>query len=544
MNKYILKIFLPITILLLLNLFQIKTDFIQSSTLKKNLISGDFQEIQINIDQLLHKASLIHPVFNEFKNQIKDNLESTLKNWETFLVFTSKNQLILKNQNFLKINPIYISFVEKISIEIQNLNQNIQEIQNLILNPEYKFQENYLINSKLSESLDELNSKIFDIQNHLLLIETLAGIKKKNNLLVLLQNDYEPRATGGFLSAVLDIEIFKGEVTKLEIKDIYEIDGQLVPDLDSPIEFENFNKKLFIRDSNFHPDFHTSASLIDRQIQEAISKSFDFIASVNLSFLDQMIKEPIDLKYQYTYLNKEKLKNSINQHISILLNKVLKLPGLLDKSFRNRDLQITSKDPNLNSLLKEYNFYHSLNPKITTISKANVNGYKSFFSQRSTLQIIVDHSKEKVKKTIKISSSHPFTNQNQIFLESIFKQLGLNNKHDLFSSLKKDIQNFYRIYLPDSKQYDISNSEFLIKEENLIANGENSQIEYSYFPEKKQFDFKEQVEVIGYKHFKDIQLVVILPENKSLFSPVFEYKKIKENTYEIPFDSEFIVIDK
>ena len=69
-------------------------------------------------------------------------------------------------------------------------------------------------------------------------------------------------------------------------------------------------------------------------------------------------------------------------------------------------------------------------------------------------------------------------------------------------------------------------------------------MEYSYNTNKAQFDFNEQVEVIGYKHFDDIQLIVILPSNKELFSPLFEYKKIKENTYEIPFDSEFLVIDK
>ncbi|MBT5346343.1 DUF4012 domain-containing protein [bacterium] len=544
MNKYIFKFFLPITILILFSLFKNNAVLLQSNTLKEDLISGDFKQIQTNIDDLLQKASFIHPVFNDYQFKIKDDLSQILNNWENFLVFTTKNKLVLQTQSILKINPIYISFLSEFSNDIQNFNKNIKEIQKLILNPKYRFQENYLINSKLSETLDKLNSKIYNIEDHLKLIQSLIGINRKNNILVLLQNDYESRATGGFISALLDIEIFKGEVQKLDIKDVYDFDGQLVPEIDSPLEFKDINSKLFIRDSNFDPDFNKSALLVDKQIQSAISKSYDYIAGVNLSFLNEMIVEPIELKYQYTYLNKLKLKENINDHISILMNQVLKSPNFLRKSFDTRDLQITSKDPNLDKLLKEYNFYHSTNPNITTVSKANVNGYKSFFSQKSKLQMIIDHSNKKVKKSIKISSSHPYSNENQIYLESIFKQLGLKNKHDLFSGLKKNIQNFYRIYLPDLNADNTTKAEYILLEENLIPFQESSNLEYTYFPQKKQFDFNEQVEVIGYKHFEDVQLIVVLPKDKTLFSPLFEYTQIKENTYEIPFDSEFIVINK
>ena len=73
-----------------------------------------------------------------------------------------------------------------------------------------------------------------------------------------------------------------------------------------------------------------------------------------------------------------------------------------------------------------------------------------------------------------------------------------------------------------------SQNDYVLLEEILNPQQEKSNLEYSYNTNKAQFDFNEQVEVIGYKHFDDIQLIVILPSNKELFSPLFEYKKSKK----------------
>ena len=538
MNNKIIKFLAFISLIILFSILNLNLNLLQSSTLKNNLISGDFKSIEDQVKTAFEKAILINPSFNEFKKRITQDLEDLLNNWQEFLVYTSKNKILIPHNNFFKINQSYIDFIKKLNQSFIDLNQQIQSLLDMILNPKFKFQDSYLVNSNLYENLESLKQKINKFQEKTRLISNLAGIQKQNNILILLQNDYESRATGGFISAVIDIEVFNGEIKNFNILDIYEIDGQLIPDLDSPIEFKDTNPKLFIRDSNYNPDFTESALLVDRQIQKAVSRSYDFIGSVNLSFLNENIPEPIDLKYQYTYKSKDKLKNQIPMHLQQFLKKVLNSPEFLAKSFRSRDIQLMSKDPNLNQILKDFDFHYSLNENLITISKSNVNGFKSFFDQDSKINLTVDHSKFPVEKHISITSNHPYTNDRQIYLESVFKQLGINNKDDLFSSLKKEVLNYYRIYTPELK------SHFTLLKEHLTPNSKVSVIKHSFKSNQKQFDFKEQIEVIGYKHYKDISLNVILPSDKDLFSPLFEYEKIKENVYEIPFDSEFIVVDK
>lgn len=547
MNKNFLKSILSLSVLVLLTTFSFDTTFLSGNSFKAQFIAGNFQELTSSASALIQQATFVHPAFAQYQDTFENQLQSFIKKWENFLVFTAKGKILIPSQTYFEVNPTYLNFINEINQDLVSFLEQTQNLKTLILKPEFKFQENYLLNTKLAHTIDQLYQELSHIHKQLDLVQTLLGQERHNNLLILLQNNYEYRATGGFLSALLDIEVYKGKITKIELLDVYEIDGQLIPDLAVPLEFASQNQDLFIRDSNFDPDFHTSGMLIDRQIQKAISKSYDFVASINLSLINEVVPSLIPSKFIYTYLDKSTLNSQIQTDIQIILEKLLNSSDLIIKNFRNHNIQLTAKDPNLDKVLKEKNFYHSLNPSFTTISKVNVNGYKSLFPQDTTLKIIADHSKQKVTKTLQINSKHPYSNSNQIYLESVLKQLGVKNNHDLFAGLKKDIQNYYRLYLPDLEQEISLNQnpdlDYLLLPENLDVANNQSLLEFSYISKQDLFDFKNQIEVINFDQYKKISLEVILPEGKTLFSPFFEFKKIKENTYEIPFDSDFLVID-
>ncbi|HEU0050851.1 MAG TPA: DUF4012 domain-containing protein, partial [Patescibacteria group bacterium] len=92
----------------------------------------------------------------------------------------------------------------------------------------------------------------------------MAGYPAPKNYLVVLQNADEMRPTGGFLGNVGTVEINAADIQHLEFQDVYAIDNpisgvwkELPPD---PIKRQLGQSLLFFRDSNWSPDFPTSAA--------------------------------------------------------------------------------------------------------------------------------------------------------------------------------------------------------------------------------------------------------------------------------------------
>lgn len=79
--------------------------------------------------------------------------------------------------------------------------------------------------------------------------------------LILLQNNMELRPTGGFIGSYAKVTFEGGKLKKLDVNDIYNIDGQLNVQLEPPAELKSDlgQNYWYLRDSNWEPDFPTSA---------------------------------------------------------------------------------------------------------------------------------------------------------------------------------------------------------------------------------------------------------------------------------------------
>ena len=81
---------------------------------------------------------------------------------------------------------------------------------------------------------------------------------------VLLQNNTELRATGGFMGSYARLRFRNGTLQNTKFEDIYEPDGQLYGYVKPPapldLAFDHGSWKL--RDSNWDPDFRVSAPQI------------------------------------------------------------------------------------------------------------------------------------------------------------------------------------------------------------------------------------------------------------------------------------------
>jgi hypothetical protein len=97
------------------------------------------------------------------------------------------------------------------------------------------------------------------------ILPILSGYPQKAAYLVMLQNSDELRPTGGFLGTYGILEVENGEILAFDTHDIYHMDmpakdkiNVLPPD---PI-VKYLNKKWFLRDANWSPDWPTSAEKI------------------------------------------------------------------------------------------------------------------------------------------------------------------------------------------------------------------------------------------------------------------------------------------
>jgi hypothetical protein len=94
-----------------------------------------------------------------------------------------------------------------------------------------------------------------------LLLTELMGTSGPRTYLILVQNEDELRATGGFISGVARVTIEGGQLQDLQFEDSYAIDdfSRPYPDPPAPLKEIMLIDLWVFRDSNWSPDFPTSA---------------------------------------------------------------------------------------------------------------------------------------------------------------------------------------------------------------------------------------------------------------------------------------------
>ncbi len=127
----------------------------------------------------------------------------------------------------------------------------------------------------LNKFPDFLKERIVELRNRIVLYQQLVdqarvasvllpeitAVDGKKSYLVLLQNNLELRPAGGFIGSYGKFDFESGRLTGIKVDDIYSLDGQLKDIIEPPAEIKthlNVNR-WYLRDSNYDPDFPTSA---------------------------------------------------------------------------------------------------------------------------------------------------------------------------------------------------------------------------------------------------------------------------------------------
>ncbi len=129
-------------------------------------------------------------------------------------------------------------------------------------------------------------------------IPQVLGFDYEKHYLLLFQNNGELRPTGGFIGSVGEVTVKSGKLISFDIHDVYEYDGQLKNHIEPHYIVRRFlQPHLYLRDSNFNPDFGESAATAAFIYNLETGKKVDGVIAINFEAVKEIIGEigPIEL---------------------------------------------------------------------------------------------------------------------------------------------------------------------------------------------------------------------------------------------------------
>ncbi len=215
-------------------------------------------------------------------------------------------------------------------------------------------------------------------------LPVLLGFDSKKTYLVLFQNNMELRPTGGFIGSFALVTFDRGKLLDMSVYDVYSADGQLKGHIEPPTPIKNYlgEANWWLRDSNWDPDFVTSAARAEWFIEKEFDRNVDGVVGVDLSVVREILREtgPIDLadvNMQVDYKNLfQKIQFEVESQFFPGSQKKATILTSLEKALVNK-LPDLATDPKLGftflSLLKEKHIQIYLHDKDAQNAVADLN---------------------------------------------------------------------------------------------------------------------------------------------------------------------------
>jgi hypothetical protein len=155
-----------------------------------------------------------------------------------------------------------------------------------------------LLPKEYQEAVAELKDKTPAIarsmQEFLTFSDTLAilmGEGEKMRYLVTFQNNTELRATGGFVGSFAEMDVLNGEITNVHIPagGTYDLQGQLSAFVASPEPLSLIDPRWEFHDSNWFPDFPSSAKKMLWFYEKAGGPTVDGVLAINASMIPKLL---------------------------------------------------------------------------------------------------------------------------------------------------------------------------------------------------------------------------------------------------------------
>ncbi|MEK7525297.1 MAG: DUF4012 domain-containing protein [Patescibacteria group bacterium] len=154
------------------------------------------------------------------------------------------------------------------------------------LEPKLKFVNFFLRRDEFTAALKLID----ETKSFLPEADYFLGTEKPTTYLILLQNNHEMRANGGFFGSYAVVTIDKGQPT-FRFQDIYVPDGALVGHVEPPPPIQtSFQQGWFkLRDSDWEPDWPTTAKTIRWFFAKGNEINPDLLLTLNLTTIEKIM---------------------------------------------------------------------------------------------------------------------------------------------------------------------------------------------------------------------------------------------------------------
>lgn len=290
--------------------------------------------------------------------------------------------------------PVGVSDVMALAVEVSRVSDYLglaaSQLETLSQSRRFPFRSP-LVSRFTTDTLSKLatvRTTVGYTEKLLTLYPRIAGFRKKQTYLVLLQNSMELRPTGGFIGSIMLLTFVDGKVESLEVQDVYTADGQLKGHVDPPRPIREIlgSEHWYLRDSNWDPQFTISGEKAKWFYEKEMNKSVDGVIAVSLPLVTNLLKAagPVELldfnerisesnffakSLLYTeagfFPGSTKKKDFLGSLTQALLTRITTdrsiSPGLLLSAFEegieSRDIQFYFSDPELERLVTQWEWH-------------------------------------------------------------------------------------------------------------------------------------------------------------------------------------------
>ncbi|HUW21205.1 MAG TPA: DUF4012 domain-containing protein [Candidatus Bathyarchaeia archaeon] len=209
------------------------------------------------------------------------------------------NEVILKNETG---DLSQLSSETKVALEITW--RELSFLESELEKNEYLFNQFKLFNfspvlTNIRKILPQGRDMLNDLNSLLNILPDIAGYNANKTYLVLLQNNMELRATGGFIGSFVLVNFQQGHLKEFEVFDVYTADGQLKGHVEPPKPIKEYLKEggWYLRDSNWDANYPTSAIRAEWFLEKTLNRKVDGVVAVNLNLAYKLLESigPIEL---------------------------------------------------------------------------------------------------------------------------------------------------------------------------------------------------------------------------------------------------------
>lgn len=470
----------------LANFEQAESAFLDAEKIFNNLNKNSWfltQDLKTP-EALLNSASLLAESGKDLSQlaiNFKDLPDQFLKYNESFLS-SGKTET---PQNITAPITEALPTLAKIQENLNLVSGNLDTVNTALLPTEIK--KDFLTAKDEINSLQEI---LNNFSTYLEVVLDLLGSQVPHTYLVLIQNNFEQRPTGGFVGSLLFAEVNNGILTDFNLKDVYDFDGLLIDNPKYlPPEYIGFNSKLWIRDANYTPDFMISSKRIETMLQRAKAPSVDTIISIDQTFIEDVLglTGPVPLENfdgkitadnyftVLTYLveankfdnqNDKEILQSFIANFEKQIFSIKDFKGLfeiINQNLHQKHIQVFSKKDFIQNQIQHLGFSNLFQPTqdknqdLLLVTNTSIGGNKTdkYIKQRYIHNTHFNRDNT-IQDTLTIRKYHSFVNREEFVWQNYLRPFGVTELVDFTRYIlgRGDNVSMVKVYVPNDSELD------------------------------------------------------------------------------------------